>query len=239
MKKLKNVIGSHGLPLAALLLTVLLFAACKKIDRVEPVYTPVAGVMAFNLAPDKPTVGFALSGNTLGNAALNYTGFTGAYLPVYTGTREVRSFDYFTGSTLAISNMNFADSAYYSAFLLGANGNYRNLVVKDEVELLTPVAGKAWVRYVNAIPDSTSVPAITIGADNENAPYAAVSAFRQVNAGSVNIAVNNGSSINASRTITVEENKIYTVLLVGLPNQTDPANAVQIRFIANGIATQE
>jgi Domain of unknown function (DUF4397) len=239
MKTLKNVLRSYRLPLAGLLLTMLLFAACKKIDSGEPVYTPAAGVMAFNLAPDKDAIGFALSGNTLGNAALNYTGFTGVYLPVHTGTREVRSFDNFTGSTLAISSNNFTDSSYYSAFLLGANGNYRNVVIKDEVELLTPVAGKAWVRYVNAIADSASVTAITIGADNENAPYATVSAFRQVNAGSVNIAVNNGSSINASRTISLEENKIYTVLLVGLPNQTDPAKAVQIRFIANGIATQE
>jgi Domain of unknown function (DUF4397) len=238
MKKLKNAIGSYGLPLAGLLLTVLLFAACKKEDP-NTVYTPVAGVMAFNLAPDKAAVGFTLSGNLLGNAPLNYTGYTGVYLPVYTGTREVRSVEYYMGSTIASSSMNFADSAYYSAFLLGANGNYRNLVVKDELESITPVAGKAWVRYVNAIPDSTSAPAITIGVDNENAAYATVSAFRQVNAGSVNTAVSNGSTINASRNLTLEENKVYTILFVGLPNPTDPANAVQIRFIQNGTATQQ
>ncbi len=238
MKKLKNVIGSYGLPLAGLLLTVLLFTACKKEDP-KTIYTPAAGVMAFNLAPDKPAVGFTLSGNTLGNTVLNYTGYTGVYLPVYTGTREVRSVDYYMGSTIAISNNNFADSAYYSAFLLGANGNYRNVVVKDEVDLLTPVAGKAWVRYVNAIPDSASTPAITVGTNNENAPYATVAAFRQVNAGSVNFAISNGSTVNASRTINLEENKIYTVLFLGLPNPTDPANAAQIRFIQNGVATQD
>ncbi len=238
MKKLKNVIGSYGLPLAGLLLTVLLFTACKKEDP-KTIYTPAAGVMAFNLAPDKPAVGFTLSGNTLGNTVLNYTGYTGVYLPVYTGNREVRSVDYYMGSTIAISNNNFADSAYYSAFLLGANGNYRNVVVKDEVDLLTPVAGKAWVRYVNAIPDSASTPAITVGTNNENAPYATVAAFRQVNAGSVNFAISNGSTVNASRTINLEENKIYTVLFLGLPNPTDPANAAQIRFIQNGVATQD
>lgn len=238
MKKLKNVIDSYGLSLASLLLSVLLFTACKKEDP-KTIYTPAAGVMAFNLAPDKPAVGFTLSGNTLGNTVLNYTGYTGVYLPVYTGTREVRSVDYYMGSTIAISNNNFADSAYYSAFLLGANGNYRNVVVKDEVDLLTPVAGKAWVRYVNAIPDSASTPAITVGTNNENAPYATVAAFRQVNAGSVNFAISNGSTVNASRTINLEENKIYTVLFLGLPNPTDPANAAQIRFIQNGVATQD
>lgn len=238
MKTLKNFLSSYRLSLAGLLLTVLLFGACKKADPVQPVYPPAAGVMAFNLAPDMPSIGFALSGNTIGNAPLNYTGFTGVYLPVYTGTREVRSFDNLTGSTLAISSNNFKDSSYYSLFLLGANGNYRNVVVKDEVEMLSPVAGKAWVRYVNAIPDSTTVPAVTIGGNNENAPYATVSAFREVDAGSVNVGVNNGSSIDATRTISVEEHKMYTILFLGMPNQTDPANAVQIRFVVNGKATQ-
>ena len=239
MKTLKNFLNAYKLPLASLLFGMLLFSACKKTDPVERPYIPAAGVMAFNLAPDKASIGFALSGNTLGNAGLNYTGFTGVYLPVYTGTREVRSFDNFTGSTLAISSNNFKDSTFYSAFLLGANGNYRNVVLEDDVELLTPVAGNAWVRYVNAIPDSSSVPAVTVGANNENAPYATVSAFRQIAAGPLTIAVNNGSNINASRTINVEEHKIYTVLLVGLPNHTDPSTAVQIRFVVNGIATQE
>jgi len=235
MKRLKQVMGSYGLPLLGLVLTVFVFAACKK-DDTEPVHTPNAGVMAFNLAVDKPAVGFALSGNTLGNTPLNYTGYTGVYLPVYTGTREVRTFDYYMGTTIAISSTTFADSAYYSAFVMGANGNYRNVVVKDEV---APVAGKAWVRYVNAIPDSVSTPSVTVDTNTESAPYATISAFTQVNAGPVNIAVSNGGSINATRTITMEENKVYTVLLAGLPGATDPANAVQIRFITNGTATQE
>jgi len=143
------------------------------------------------------------------------------------------------GTTIAISSTTFADSAYYSAFVMGANGNYRNVVVKDEVDLVTPVAGKAWVRYVNAIPDSVSTPSVTVGTNTESAPYATVSAFAQVDAGPVNIAVTNGGSINATRTITMEENKVYTVLLAGLPGATDPVNAVQIRFITNGTATQE
>ncbi|HMI78940.1 MAG TPA: DUF4397 domain-containing protein [Ferruginibacter sp.] len=239
MKKLKNVMGSFGLPILGLVLTVLLFSACRKDNNDQVNNTPAAGVMAFNLAVDKPAVGFSLSGGaTLGNAPLNYTGYTGIYLPVYTGTREVRSFEYLSGSTIATSNSTFLDSAYYSAFLMGANGNYRNVVVKDQVNLVTPVAGKAWVRYVNAIPDSVSTVSVTIGANNETAPYATVSTFTMVDAGPVTFMVSNGSSINASRTITMEENKVYTVLLSGLPNSTDPEKSVQIKYIQNGTATQ-
>ncbi|HMI77498.1 MAG TPA: hypothetical protein VK484_01830, partial [Ferruginibacter sp.] len=188
-------------PLAAVLVTALLFTACVKSDNNDYLNQPAAGLMAFNLAPDKPAAGFTLSGNSLGNTAINYTGYTGVYLPIYLGNREVRSFDYFTGNTLAIANADFADSMYYSAFLIGANGDYRNIVVKDELAPLTVVPGKAWIRYINAIPDSTTSPVVTIGEAgiNEPAPYAGVSSFVQASAGSVTIDVNNGSSISASR----------------------------------------
>lgn len=233
-----NLLSFFKRPMAALFVSVLLFSACKKDDS-NDVRIPVAGLMAFNLSPDQAPVGFTLSGNNLGNGPLNYTSYTGAYLPVYTGTREVRSYNLNTGSTIAIASGNFADSMYYSAFLLGANGSYRNLVVKDELDSLPAVSGKAWVRYINAIADSTVSPVVKIGSGgeddglDESAAYAHVSPFAQINAGSVNTSVN-GGSITASRTITLEQNKIYTVLLLGLPNQTDTAKAVQIRFIQNG-----
>lgn len=235
MNNLRNVSRTFKIPFLLLLFTVL-FAACRK-DKNDVTPIPAAGLMAFNLAADKPAVGFSLSGNQLGNTALTYTGYTGAYLPIYIGTREVRSFDFVTGSTIAISNKTFADSMYYSAFLVGANGSYRNVVVNDNFEQVTPVSGKAWVRYINAIPDSTTTTGVTIGEINENASYASVSDFRQVNTGALDISVKNGGSINSERTINVEENKIYTVLFVGLPNQTDTTKAVKIRFIQNGTAT--
>ncbi len=239
MKRLLNVMRYAARPIAGLFLITLLFTACKKDDAPGYVNTPAAGLMAFNLAPDKSPVGFTLSGNNLGNAGLDYTGFTGAYLPIYVGSRELRSFDYNTGSTIAISNGEFKDSLYYSAFLLGANGVYRNVLVNDQLDSLAVVPGKAWVRYINAIPDSAANQTITIGTGtenpiNENAPFASVSGFRAVAAGPVNTAVNNGTNISVNRTIDMEENKIYTVLFVGLPDQTDPARAVQIRFIQNG-----
>ncbi len=236
MKKLLNVLRFSMKPLAGLFVVALVFSACKKND-VENVRTPAAGVMAFNLAPDKSAVGYTLSGNQFGNAALNYTNFTGAYLPVFSGNREVRSFDFNTGSTIALANGNFADSMYYSVFLLGANGAYRNVVVNDELDSLAAGTGKAWVRYINAIPDSVSAaPVVTIGENtvNETAAYATVSSFKQVNAGAVNTGITNGTNIVASRSITLEQNKIYTVLFVGIPASTDSAKAVQVKFIQNG-----
>lgn len=242
MKRLLNMKKSNAYALAALVLVATLFGACKKDNPNDYVRTPAAGLMAFNLTADKPAVGFSLSGSNLTNAPLGYASFTGAYLPIYVGSREVRTFDYTSGSTLAISGSDFKDSLYYSAFLVGTNGRYKNVVVKDNLDSLTAVTGKAWVRYINAIADSAVSPIVTIGSGSENvinesAAYGNVSAFKQVNAGAVNTSVNDGGNITANRTITLEQNKIYTVLYTGLPNQTDTTKAVQIRFISNGTIT--
>lgn len=226
-----------GLSLSAVLLS-----ACNKNDDDNNTRIPAAGLMAFNLAPDQSAAVFALSGNNLGNAALGYTSFTGGYLPIYIGSREVRSYDFNSQTTLALSNATFSDSAYYSAFLLGNNGTYKNVVVQDQLDSLAFATGKTWVRYINAIPDSTAAPTVTIASGsetpiNETAAYGNVSAFKQVSAGTVNTSVSNGGTISSNRSITLEENKAYTILFVGLPNQTDSTRAVQIRFIQNGTIT--
>ncbi len=234
------------LPMAALALFCVLFSACNKNNNHYNNNSPVAGMMAFNLAPDETNVGYTLSGNNLGNYNIDYTGYTGtAYLPIYIGTRDVRSFDYNTNTTLATITGNFANGAYYSAFLLGNNGSYRNVVTEDKLASLATATGRSWVRYIDAITDSTATPTVTVfdttnvNVVNEPASYAHVSSFVQVGADSVTVTVNNGSSIAASRKIAFQTNKIYTLLLVGIPGSTDPAKAVQIKYIVNGVAGQE
>jgi hypothetical protein len=241
MKNVSNAVKNFLRPLTGLGLVALLFASCKKNDS-DYTPNPVAGVMAFNLAADKNAVAFTLSGNYLGSNTLAYTNYTGAYLPVYTGTRDVKAIDYNISNILATTTGNFADSSYYSVFLTGFNGNYRNVLVKDELESLTAASGKAWVRYINAVPDSSIAPVVTITANGDNvvstsSPYASVSSFVQVNAGAVNTAISNGTTVSANRTITLEENKVYTVLFVGLPSPTDASTAVQVKFIQNATVT--
>lgn len=240
MKQLMKKLNGYARPLAALLVMALLFTSCMKNNTdIATQPSTAAGLMAFNLAPDKAAVGFTLSNNQLRNPALGYTDFTGAYLPIYIGNREVRSVDYYTGSTIATTNGNFADSMYYSVFVVGNNGSYRNVLVQDNLSALTVSSGKAWVRYVNAITDSSARPVVNIGdgAVNETAGYATVSSFVQVDAGSVSTTVQDGGNINAARTLTLEANKVYTVLLLGVPGSTEPGKSVQIRYITNGVIT--
>ena len=98
------------------------------------------------------------------------------------------------------------------------------------------------MRYVNAIPDSTLLPTVTISSNGTNvfdspSTFPAVSGFKGITPGNIAINVNAESTVNASRTITVEQGKIYTILLVGQPGATDSTKAVQIKFIQNGQVT--
>jgi hypothetical protein len=239
MKKLLSSVRSYFIPLSGLFLIIFLFSACKKdVDRVQQ---PAAGLMAFNLAPDKAAVGVALSGNNFTNTPLAYTNYTGGYRGVFVGNRSVESYDYSSGTTLATTQQLFKDSAYYSLFVLGTEGHYSNLIVQDHIDTLSSANGEAYVRYVNAIPDSTK-PLVTISSGgtnvvNDNAAYATVSDFTGITPGDISITVNNESTFNVNRTISVEGGKIYTILLTGIPEQTDTTKAVQIKFITNGTIT--
>jgi hypothetical protein len=161
---------------------------------------------------------------------------------VYPGNRLVESVDYASGNALDSSSYNFEPNKYYSLFVTGNSGNYRNVIVRDNFDSLSISSGQAYVRYVNAIPDS-SAPNVSIVANgenviNSNASFGSVSDFQAVTPGDVTIQVNNGSTINKSRTINIEQQKAYTVLVAGITGSTGN-DSLQIRFIENGTLQQK
>lgn len=232
----KNLLVAAGVLFAGLALT-----ACNKDNDNDNNNPPAAGLMAFNLAPDKPAIAVALSGSALTNAPLAYGSFTGGYLGIYVGNRTIEAYDYDnnSGSPFASTPFNFEADKYYSAFVVGDAGTYQNVVVRDNFDSLSIANGESYVRYINAIPDSISTPLVTIAANganvvSNNAAFASVSDFTAVTPGDISITVSNGGTINANRTITLEQKKAYTVLLTGRPGAAD---SVQIKYITNGDLT--
>lgn len=224
--------------LGSVLLLGVLFTSCKK-SNFENTDPGVAGLMAFNLSPDK-SVAIGIGGNALTHSPLAFNSFTGVYLPIYPGTRSVESFDYNSGDSVAAASFDFAAKKYYSVFVVGAGGTYQNVIVNDNFDSLSASSGKAYIRYINGIAGSTN-PAITISAGgtsvvSENAAFATVSEFVAVTPGDVAITVNEGTAVNASRTITVEQKKVYTVLLSSGATTGDPA---QIKYVVNGTLDEE
>jgi len=239
MKKILGSIKSNLLTVSILFAAVILFAACNKNDNDTPDSNDFAGILAFNLSPDKPGVGFAIEAASFTNQPLAFTSYTGGYQPVYPGSRTISAYDFYAGTTIASDSRNFESGKYYSAFLVGYNGNYKTIITDDNADSLTTPDGNAYVRYINAIPDSSN-PTVKIavsGTDviNEQAAFGNVSSFKAIIPGNanVNISVSNGGTINSERTISTEANKIYTILLAGIP-ASNGEDSVQIRFIQNG-----
>lgn len=198
---------------------------------------PAAGLMVLNLAPDQNAVGVALSGGLVTNMPLGFTSFNGTYQSVYTGQREIAVYDYSTDSVIIKSNFEFQDKEKYSLFVTGNKGVYSTVVVKDEVDS-TASAEKAYLRFINAVPDSAD-PVVTITAGDNKVFDAAsafntVSAFSAVNEGDVTVSIS-GVNINASRTISLQKGGVYTALVIGDPAKTDTTSKIQIRYIQNGV----
>lgn len=235
MKQMLNYVKQNNWLMLLLGLT-LLFSACKK--DVDTPQTPASGLMVFNLIPDHSAVGFVMSNQLITSAPLDYTNYSGNYIPVYSGSRSVGLYDVAGDSTITDVTLDFEPDKHYSAFALGANGNYSTVIVDDKLNDIPDSTDQSFVRYINAIPDS-SKPAVTIAAGGTNvvddmASYGNVSGFEEITPGEITITVSNGTNISATRNITVEKGKVYTILLLGLPDATDDANKVQIKFITNG-----
>jgi hypothetical protein len=236
MKTIFSLVRIQAWAITAVVMAGLLFTGCKKTDTVDT-DTNVAALMAFNLAADGPVIGFSLSGNNLTQSPLAFNGYTGTYKLIYPGGRSLEAYSFNSGNTLSsTSSFMFEPQKYYSAFLVGTAGNYENVIVNDKLDSLSGT-GKAFIRYINAIPGASS-PAVTISSNgsnivNDNAAFRTVSEFVAIDPGSVTVHVTNGSTIEASRSITLEQQGIYTVLLSGTPGAVGDT-AVQIRYIQNG-----
>jgi len=222
----------------ALAASVFLFSACKKDTPASN--SPVSGLMAVNLIPDQPGVDFIMSGSYLTNSPLVYTNYSGTYLSVYSGNRTIALGLANADTTVSSTDYVFEPSKFYSVFSMGANGKYRNLILNDNIDSLSTGSGDAFVRYVNAVPDSSKAD-FSIAQNGNNvltadASFATASDFKSVNPGNLTVTAS-AENYSVNRTISVEKDKVYTIMLMGIPQTTDTTKAVQIKYILNGTLT--
>lgn len=238
MKKLISL-KKIGLTLAAFLTFAVLFSACKKTESTR---IPQAGLMAFNLVPDQAGIGVAIDNRSILNGPLPYTNFTAGFVGVHPGTRELTSFVFSGGTTMETSPQNFKDSLYYSVFVMGTEGNYKNVFVEDPLDSLDATAEKAFVRYVNGVTgdDETTVSITSESAVvfNGTDEMGKVSDFKEVTPGTISVTVTNpGRDGSVTRDLEVAKNGVYTVLVIGTPGSADEDKDVQIRMAHYGNVT--
>lgn len=211
--------------------TIFSLASCQK-ENPSYAYIPSSGVMAYNLASDLPAVAFTV-GTTPISGALNVGGHTTNYVPVTTGEKQLGALNVNSGAMISSQNSAFNENAKYSAFLVGYNGVYKTVLSVDEAGVEGRINGKAWVRYIHAIADSSSAVTVSIAGQSENAVYGTVSDYRPVNAGEINVGISSTNQFDVSQTVVLEQDKLYTVLFVGDPG-SNSQNTAQARLVMNG-----
>jgi hypothetical protein len=221
----------------------ILVSSCNKLDDGDDGQAAVSGLMGFNLAVDQQAIVTTLNGNSLSNAPLSYGNYTGTYVAVYSGNRNIRSFSANGGAELATKDVILDTNMYYSTFLLGVNNNYSQLVVHDDFEGMSSTTGKAYLRYIQAIPGANPVNVLMEAGGtpvfDDLAAFGSVTEFASVDPGDLDITLSNGSNIDTSRTISLEAKKVYTVLLMGQPDATDEEKRPQVKFILNGTLPED
>lgn len=240
MKTRNALLKKTGILMASLFVAAILFSSCKK-DK--PAHVPAAGLMVYNLVPDQNALGVAADGRAVFNTPLFYLNFSGTYQALYTGNRTFQSYVYGSSDVLATTTANLVDSAYYSLFVVGTDGNYKNVFVEDKLDSLPSGTGNAYVRYINAVtgPEEHNVN-ISAGANiivNESSSLGHVSSFKEVTPGDVDVTLSSEGITDTSRTISLVKDGIYTVLITGMPGATDTTTALKIRYIQNGTIAPE
>lgn len=236
----KRMLFKPGLIAAGALILTLLFSACRKnSDNTPGDNTQYAGLLSFNLIPDKTSIAFAVGGAAITTAPLSYPNYTGAYQPIIPGSRKVEAFNYAgTDSAFASATNSFVANKFYSVYAVGFNNHYSTVISPDNIDSSIIGSGKAYVRYINAITDSSNknVSIEKSGANvfDSTVSFSAITPFKNVDAGNVTVTVNNGSNVNVNRTFAVEAGKVYTILLIGVPGSSDIDKQVKIVYVVNG-----
>ncbi|SIT25249.1 protein of unknown function [Filimonas lacunae] len=194
-----------------------------------------AAIAVFNLS-DQSGVNISLGGSVLYNTSLVYPSYMD-YQAIRPGTYTVRSFVASSNTTLAESSFNFDTANYHTVVIAGANNNYKNITVRDNFDNLSGTNGKAYVRFINAVPDSTQ-PTVTISGGTSPISFVSgfgiSSDFKEVTPGDITIKADNGATINASSVLAAQATGVYTAVVMGFPGSTDTAKAVKVKFILNG-----
>jgi hypothetical protein len=225
--------------LGSIVLMGSVLTACKKSLDGGGNNVAVARLMAFNLAPDRNYIGVAIDNNSLTAQPISYSNYTGFYINVYPGQRQLGAFDPNNDSLFTKNTVTLDTSKYYSLFVVGTGGAYKNVIVKDNFDSIPATSDQSFVRFINAVTDSVKPLTVKVAAGgnnvvNEDAVYGTVSGFVPVTPGEITVDISSEGGATSNRKFTLESKKIYTILLMGQPGATAADKQVQIRYINNG-----
>jgi hypothetical protein len=223
------------LTLAAMMLLSLTFVGCSDDDETIMGNTATtANVLIVHASPDAPGVDIVVDNAGPAVSNLEFPANTG-YVPLPTGTRNVKVNVFNTSTTVIEANLDLSANTNYSVFAIDSVSSIEPLVLVDD--LTTPASGMAHVRFVHLSPDA---PAVDIAVTGGGVVFDSVSfkgfqGFTPLDAGTYNLEVRVANTMTVALPlpgITLEAGKIYTVFAKGFLQGTG-AQALGAEIIVN------
>lgn len=212
----------------------LVLSGCSNDSDSNPVApTPGANVMVVHASPNAPAVDLLVDGGVAGTG-LAFPSNT-AYLPVASGTRNVKVNVTGTSTTVINASPDLASGVNYTVFACDSVSKITPLVLTDD--LTAPASGKAHVRFVHLSPNA---PAVDIALQGgavlfPNTAFKGYSAFTPFDAATYNLEVRlagTSTVVLSLPNITLQAGKIYTVFAKGFVGGTG-AQALGAQIIVN------
>ncbi|MBW8684564.1 DUF4397 domain-containing protein [Chitinophaga rhizophila] len=213
--------ASKGLLTMLALTGMFAFSSCSKDDD-DTTVDPDATVKIVNVLPDAGPVDVYNGTSKLNSSTIAY-GEATPYISVKDGDARIDFKSTVTGNTVLSTPVDF-DGGSYSLFAAGETDGNATVGILAKDDLKAPASGKAKVRFVHAGSDAPTVNFLL----NDNvlvnsAGFKSASEFREVDAGTYTLKLNNASSGETALTrdgIVMEAGKIYTVVAQGLLTPT-------------------
>lgn len=208
-------------------------SSCNK-DEVAP-QPDTAKLMVVHTSPDAPGVDLLIDNTKMNTSALTFPNNT-TYIPLLTGTRNIKVNVTGTSTTVINANANFVKNTSQTLFAIDSVSKLSTLLLSDD--LTAPAAGKAHVRFVHLSPDA---PAVDIALANAgavvfpNTAFKGATAFTPLDAGTYNLEVRVAGTQTVALPlpgIVLQAGKIYTVFAKGFLGGTG-AQALGAQIIVN------
>ncbi|TDO22425.1 DUF4397 domain-containing protein [Pedobacter duraquae] len=209
--KLRNLLLASSLALVAIL------PACKLDEVPNP---DVSALTIINASPNSTAIDFYLDNERVNAADGSFLfPLRIPYQRILAGNHQATVRAAGSATSLLQSNLTFPTNQYGSLFIIGKADALAYLQIKDE--LTYPTAGKTKVRFINLIPDATTLTMEIVGDATtfSNKAYKEFSNFENVTSGVKTILLKDAATNTTVATLTdydLKADKVYTIWAKGL-----------------------
>ena len=200
----------------AILLMVTLFSSCLK-DPGTDASSIVSALSVINASPDSPDLEFVLDNKRV--QKFSYPDIRINYFPVFLGYHLARIYeaDKFYLPLYELE-LNLSQGKFYAIYIAGKREALTSITVEDDLNM--PSDGHAKLRFIHLSPDTPSLD-FFIDSDNilaSNKKFKEYSSFQEIKAGNYNAIIksNEGTSVNLTLDLKLQDGKIYTLWVMGL-----------------------